>query len=221
MISIELKKRITTSLLLLILLISMYYYFYILIIFLLLVTIISWIEFNGLIVKIFKSNNLENKLFKFLLKSVSLLYLSLFSFVIIFVRSENLESEIFIIYSLFVSINSDIGGLLFGKIFKGRKLTKISPGKTVSGSIGSFIFSLALIPYFLQYFDKINIPSLIIITILVSFTSQLGDLFFSFLKRKAKVKNTSDLLPGHGGFIDRIDGILFAVPIVFLLFRFI
>jgi phosphatidate cytidylyltransferase len=221
MISIELKKRITTSLLLLILLISMYYYFYILIIFLLLVTIISWIEFNGLIVKIFKSNNLENKLFKFLLKSVSLLYLSLFSFVIIFVRSENLESEIFIIYSLFVSINSDIGGLLFGKIFKGRKLTKISPGKTVSGSIGSFIFSLALIPYFLQYFDKINIPSLIIITILVSFTSQLGDLFFSFLKRKAKVKNTSDLLPGHGGFIDRIDGILFAVPIGFLLFRFI
>jgi phosphatidate cytidylyltransferase len=221
MISIELKKRITTSLVLLILLISMYYYFYILIIFLLLVTIISWIEFNGLIVKIFKSNNLENKLFKFLLKSVSLLYLSLFSFVIIFVRSENLESEIFIIYSLFVSINSDIGGLLFGKIFKGRKLTKISPGKTVSGSIGSFIFSLALIPYFLQYFDKINIPSLIIITILVSFTSQLGDLFFSFLKRKAKVKNTSDLLPGHGGFIDRIDGILFAVPIGFLLFRFI
>ena len=156
-----------------------------------------------------------------MLKSVSLLYLSLFSFVIIFVRSENLESEIFIIYSLFVSINSDIGGLLFGKIFKGRKLTKISPGKTVSGSIGSFIFSLALIPYFLQYFDKINIPSLIIITILVSFTSQLGDLFFSFLKRKAKVKNTSDLLPGHGGFIDRIDGILFAVPIGFLLFRFI
>ncbi len=221
MISVELKKRIITSLVLLTLLISMYYYFYILIIFLILVTIISWIEFNGLIVKIFKSNNLKNKLFKFLLKSVSLLYLSLFSFVIIFVRSENLESEIFIIYSLFVSINSDIGGLLFGKIFKGRKLTKISPGKTISGSIGSFIFSLALIPYFIQYFDKINISSLFIITILVSFTSQLGDLFFSFLKRKAKVKNTSDLLPGHGGFIDRIDGILFAVPIGFLLFRFI
>tara|TARA_B100000780_G_C21026951_1_gene411703 strand:+ start:42 stop:698 length:657 start_codon:yes stop_codon:yes gene_type:complete len=218
---VELKKRIITSLVLLTLLISMYYYFYILIIFLILVTIISWIEFNGLIVKIFKSNNLKNKLFKFLLKSVSLLYLSLFSFVIIFVRSENLESEIFIIYSLFVSINSDIGGLLFGKIFKGRKLTKISPGKTISGSIGSFIFSLALIPYFIQYFDKINISSLFIITILVSFTSQLGDLFFSFLKRKAKVKNTSDLLPGHGGFIDRIDGILFAVPIGFLLFRFI
>jgi phosphatidate cytidylyltransferase len=78
-----------------------------------------------------------------------------------------------------------------------------------------------LIPYFIQYFDKINISSLFIITILVSFTSQLGDLFFSFLKRKAKVKNTSDLLPGHGGFIDRIDGILFAVPIGFLLFRFI
>ena len=221
MISIELKKRIITSIALLTCLALMYFYFFILIIFLILISLISWIEFNGLILKIFKKRNLKEKLYKFILKSISLLYLSLFCFIIIIVRSENLESEVFIIYSLFVSINSDIGGLLFGKFFKGRKLTKISPNKTISGSIGSFIFSFALIPFFHHYFDIISILSLIIITILISLTSQLGDLFFSFLKRKANVKNTSDLLPGHGGFIDRIDGILFAVPIGFLLFRII
>ena len=221
MISIELKKRIITSIALLTCLALMYFYFFILIIFLILISLISWIEFNGLILKIFKKRNLKEKLYKFILKSISLLYLSLFCFIIIIVRSENLESEVFIIYSLFVSINSDIGGLLFGKVFKGRKLTKISPNKTISGSIGSFIFSFALIPFFYNYFDIISILSLIIITILISLTSQLGDLFFSFLKRKANVKNTSDLLPGHGGFIDRIDGILFAVPIGFLLFRII
>ena len=221
MISIELKKRIITSIALLTCLALMYFYFFILIIFLILISLISWIEFNGLILKIFKKRNLKEKLYKFILKSISLLYLSLFCFIIVIVRSENLESEVFIIYSLFVSINSDIGGLLFGKFFKGRKLTKISPNKTISGSIGSFIFSFALIPFFHHYFDIISILSLIIITILISLTSQLGDLFFSFLKRKANVKNTSDLLPGHGGFIDRIDGILFAVPIGFLLFRII
>ena len=221
MISIELKKRIITSIALLTCLALMYFYFFILIIFLILISLISWIEFNGLILKIFKKRNLKEKLYKFILKSISLLYLSLFCFIIVIVRSENLESEVFIIYSLFVSINSDIGGLLFGKVFKGRKLTKISPNKTISGSIGSFIFSFALIPFFHHYFDIISILSLIIITILISLTSQLGDLFFSFLKRKANVKNTSDLLPGHGGFIDRIDGILFAVPIGFLLFRII
>ena len=221
MISTELKKRIITSMALLTCLSLMYFYFYILIIFLILISLISWIEFNGLILKIFKKHHFKDKLYKFILKSISLLYLSLFSFIVIIIRSENLEAEIFIIYSLFVSINSDIGGLLFGKFFKGRKLTKISPNKTISGSIGSFIFSFALIPFFLQYFDKISIPSIIIITVLISLTSQLGDLFFSFLKRKAKVKNTSDLLPGHGGVIDRIDGIIFAVPVGFLLFRII
>ena len=113
---------------------------------------------------------------------------------------------------------SDIGGLIFGKIFKGKKLTKISPNKTISGSIGSFIFSISLIPFF--YKDPIiqNLSSMFLITILISLISQLGDLFISFLKRKAKVKDTSDLLPGHGGFLDRIDGIIFAIPFGVCLF---
>ena len=124
----------------------------------------------------------------------------------------------YIVYSLLVSITSDLGGMLFGKIFKGKKLTKISPNKTISGSLGSFICSLTLIPFFLDFFLNHNILILLIITLLISLTSQLGDLFISLLKRKANVKNTSDLLPGHGGVLDRIDGMLFAIPVGFIIF---
>ena len=108
---------------------------------------------------------------------------------------------------------SDIGGLVFGKIFKGKKLTKISPNKTISGSIGSFIFSLLLIPFFYEVQMNQNLLIIVIITIIISLISQLGDLFISLLKRKAKVKDTSDLLPGHGGVLDRIDSIIFVIPL--------
>jgi phosphatidate cytidylyltransferase len=110
------------------------------------------------------------------------------------------------------AILSDIGGLVFGKIFKGKKLTKISPNKTISGSIGSFIFSLLLIPFFYQELMIFSIFSLVLITLMTSLISQLGDLFISYLKREAKVKDTSDLLPGHGGFLDRLDGVIFSIP---------
>jgi phosphatidate cytidylyltransferase len=132
--------------------------------------------------------------------------------------SEYSNLKIYLIYSVLVAILSDIGGLVCGKIFKGKKLTKISPNKTITGSIGSFIFSLLLIPFF--YKDQIdqNLLNILLITIIISLTSQLGDLFISFLKRKAKVKDTSDLLPGHGGVLDRIDGIIFAIPLGIYLF---
>ena len=113
---------------------------------------------------------------------------------------------------------SDIGGFIVGKTLKGKKLTKISPKKTISGSIGSFIFSLALVPFSLVYFHNNTLVSIIVITLIISLVSQVGDLFISLLKRKANVKNTSDLLPGHGGVLDRIDGIIFAIPIGILLF---
>ena len=113
---------------------------------------------------------------------------------------------------------SDIGGLIIGKMFKGKKLSKISPNKTISGSLGSFIFSLILIPFFLKYFNSYNILMIILFTVIISLASQLGDLSISLLKRKAKVKNTSDLLPGHGGMLDRIDGIIFAIPTGLLIF---
>ena len=111
---------------------------------------------------------------------------------------------------------SDIGGLVIGRIFKGRKLTRISPKKTISGSMGSFIFSLSLIPFFIQNLPDISLYLIIFITILISLSSQIGDLFISYLKRNAKVKNTSNLLPGHGGVLDRIDGIIFSIPVGFL-----
>lgn len=215
----QLKKRIYTSVILLLLLISMYYYLYVLIISLIIISIISWIEFNGLIYKIFSKNNVKNKAFRHIFKSISLLYLSFFSYLIFDSMFEKNGSEIFVIYSLLICINSDIGGLIFGKTFKGKKLTKISPNKTISGSIGSFFLSIILIPIFLKNFINFSLDELILITLFISLVSQAGDLFISFLKRNAKVKDTGDLLPGHGGFLDRIDGMLFAIPFGILLFN--
>tara|TARA_B110000027_G_scaffold86655_1_gene91888 strand:- start:226 stop:591 length:366 start_codon:yes stop_codon:yes gene_type:complete len=117
-----------------------------------------------------------------------------------------------------VAVMSDIGGLVVGKIIKGKKLTKISPNKTISGSTGSLIFSIFLIPFFYGNTVDQNLLIMFLITIAISLVSQLGDLFISFLKRKAKVKDTSDILPGHGGILDRIDGIIFAIPLGIYLF---
>ena len=212
--SLELKKRIITSLILLSLLTLMFFYSFILIISLIIIAIIAWIEFYNLISKIFKK-----KLLRFIYKGISLLYLSLIVFIILIIESKIPELKIVILYSVLVSIASDIGGLTFGKIFKGKKLTKISPKKTISGSFGSFIFSILLIPFFNNYFLDKSFLIIFIITLIISFSSQIGDLFISYLKRKAKVKDTSDLLPGHGGFLDRIDGILFSIPVGLLLFN--
>ena len=214
--SLELKKRIITSIALFALLISMYLYTYILIVSLIIIALIAWIEFYGLISKIF----IRSKILTFIFKSLSLMYLSLLVFGILYVVSYKPELKIFFVYSIFVSIASDIGGLIFGKLFKGKKLTKISPKKTISGSIGSFIFSLMLIFPFLDTIVNHTILSLFMVTVLISLTTQLGDLFISYLKRKAKVKDTSDLLPGHGGVLDRIDGIIFAIPIGYILLNY-
>ena len=217
--SIELKKRIITSILLLILLLTMYLYSFIMISALIVMAIIIWIEFYALISKIVRSNNFRGIFFRFIFKSISLLYLFLFIYFIFVIESYYPSLKIFLLYSVLVSILSDIGGLVCGKTFKGKKLTKISPNKTVSGSIGSFFFSLFLIPIFYEKLIIIDLATLTMITILISLISQLGDLFISLLKRKAKVKDTSDLLPGHGGLLDRLDGIIFAAPAgIFLLY---
>jgi phosphatidate cytidylyltransferase len=178
----------------------------------LVISIILWIEFYGLISKILPKNKVKDKVLKFFYKAVSLLYLLLLVSFVIGVEIYYQNLKIYLIYAVLTAILSDIGGLVFGKTFKGRKLTKISPNKTIAGSIGSFIFSLLLIPFFFQELIKFNILSLITITLMISLISQLGDLFISYLKRKAKVKDTSDLLPGHGGFLDRLDGIIFSIP---------
>ena len=219
--SSNIKKRILTSIFLISLLIGMFFYSYIMIVSLIIIAIISWIEFYALISKILKKNNLKDNFFRFFYKTLSLLYLSGLVCLIFIIESQYSNLKIYLLYSTLVAILSDIGGLVFGKIFKGKKLTKISPNKTVSGSIGSFILSMLLIPLFYKGHIDQSLIIMLLITIIISLTSQLGDLFISYLKRKAKVKNTSDLLPGHGGILDRIDGIIFAIPIGIFLFRVI
>ena len=212
------KKRFVTSVFLILLLTGMFFYSYIMFVSSIIIAIISWIEFYALISKILKRDHIIDKFFRFFFKTLSLFYLSGLVYLILAIESEYSNLKIFLLYTVLVTIMSDTGGLVFGKIFKGRKLTKISPNKTISGSIGSFIFSISLIPFFYKSQIDQNLLTLLLITITISLTSQLGDLFISFLKRKAKVKDTSDLLPGHGGVLDRIDGIIFAIPLGVYLF---
>jgi len=129
----------------------------------------------------------------------------------------NFEDKILFSFTLSLCIASDIGGILFGKLVKGKKLTKISPNKTISGLIGSYFLSFIFMIIYYLSFNDFEIVFLIVITFVISTISQLGDLTFSYLKRKAQVKNTSNLLPGHGGILDRVDGIIFGAPIGFLL----
>ena len=110
------------------------------------------------------------------------------------------------------------GGYIFGKIFKGPKLTKISPNKTYSGAFGSVVLSLVF-AYVLLIFLGLNFNYLTFLTvILTSIYCQIGDLLFSFLKRKAKLQDTGKILPGHGGILDRIDGIIIGIPLGLITF---
>jgi len=215
----ELQKRILTSIVLIFLLILMYLYSFIMITALIIIAIIIWIEFYALISKIIKKNKFKDKFLRFFYKAISLLYLSLIVFLIFTIEFFYPNQKIYLLYVILVAILSDIGGLIIGKTFKGKKLTKISPNKTISGSVGSFFFSIILIPFFYKDLIEFNFLIMIIITLTISFISQAGDLFISYMKRKAKVKDTSDMLPGHGGFLDRVDGIIFAIPIGLILFN--
>ena len=215
----ELIKRSLTSIVLILILILMFISSTMMISIILIVSFITFYEFNRLIFRIIKK-----RILKFLISSSILLYLFVFVFIVFFVESEQFsfpKYKIFIFYSIIICVNSDLGGYIFGKIFKGKKLTKISPNKTISGSIGSFIFALFTIPIFITDLSYINLSLLILITLVISFVSQLGDLFVSYLKRSANVKDTGNILPGHGGILDRIDGIIFAVPIGFFLLNII
>lgn len=129
-----------------------------------------------------------------------------------------------IILILLICISTDIGGYLFGKIFKGPKLTKFSPKKTYTGMIGSFllpIFLLFIISFLSFVFNGLyNFNSeILIFTLLLSAVSQLGDIFISYFKRLAKIKDTGNIIPGHGGLLDRIDGMIFAIPFSYILIK--
>ena len=138
-----------------------------------------------------------------------------FSFYTFYQISYDLTLVFFVIL---VCILTDIGGYFFGKLFQGPKLTKISPKKTYAGMIGGYIFSLIglLVVYILNNYLEINIE-IFILTLIISTISQTGDLIISYFKRLSKVKDTGKIIPGHGGLLDRIDGMIFTFPIVFLI----
>ena len=129
----------------------------------------------------------------------------------------------FFLFLIIVCIFTDMGGYIFGKTFKGPKLTKISPKKTYSGVIGSFLMALLFGLIYIKYLGKKSRilletdPIFIVLLILtISLASQMGDLIISYFKRKAKLKDTGKILPGHGGILDRIDGIIFVMPTIYL-----
>ena len=124
---------------------------------------------------------------------------------------------------ILICISTDIGGFVFGKLFKGPKLTKISPNKTYSGMIGSFFLSIISALLYTNYYDLVYWTDsvLLIVVILISSISQIGDLTVSYFKRKSNIKNTGKIIPGHGGLLDRIDGMLFAIPFSYILFKFL
>ena len=142
-----------------------------------------------------------------------------FSFFSAYYLRENLGLSFFI-FIILICIFTDLGGYFFGKIFKGPKLTKISPNKTYSGVIGGFMLSLSIGLFFLKYTNTIilgNDFSKILLGILfISLISQLGDLIISYFKRKVNLKNTGNILPGHGGLLDRIDGMIFVMPTILI-----
>ena len=207
MINKNLKKRFYTSITLLILTLLIIKYNAALVFVLLVFGVVSLLEFMSLINKI-----KFNKFYSLISNIFFTIYLFLFCS-IFFLLSNFLQLKIIIFILLFGCIASDIGGFIFGKIFKGPKLTRISPNKTYAGALGSIILTIAVLSCAIYFFTNNLSYVVIIIAIITSIACQIGDLFFSFLKRKAKVKDTGDFLPGHGGILDRLDGILFGVPI--------
>ena len=211
----ELLKRSISSLFLMCLVfLSALINDYIFLSILFIVIIFSWIEWVSVIEKVkFK------KIYRIIHIILFLIYL-LIAFIVCF--NVFVIDKYFFLTILMICIFSDIGGYVFGKTFGGKKLSKISPKKTVSGSIGSFV--LSYVGFFVTYFYfndllfvRLEIEVLFFIPFFISLICQLGDLFISYYKRKAKIKNTGNLIPGHGGLLDRIDGMIFVFPIVFII----
>ena len=210
----NLIKRIISSIILLFILSlsiyidSNYFNFFLILVFLL--ALYEWL-------------NLVKKRIQVLIGSF-FLFLSFFS-VFLLRDFDNISSGTnLILLIIIICVSSDIGGYVFGKILKGPKLTRISPNKTYSGVFGAYLFVVSSIfVIFLNeliIFKNITFSNLLIISLLISSISQIGDIIISFFKRKAKIKDTGKLIPGHGGILDRIDGMIFAFPFSLIFFTF-
>ena len=212
----KLNKRILTSIILVTIL---YLSIQNLIFLIIILTLINFLVINELY-PIFKRIFKKNKFLNFLFLTFGIFYINFFSLLIglNYIAKED-NFKFLLIFLILICVATDVGGYIFGNIIGGKKLTKISPNKTYSGSIGSFIFSLLFGYIFFNIFgDKLTFKiNTIILILLVSLVSQIGDLIISFLKRKASIKDSGSILPGHGGILDRIDGIIIALPIGIIL----
>ena len=211
----ELIKRFFTSIILISLLLLSVINIYVLTTLLIIIFYQIMYEFYFLL----KKNIKNNKKFKlYLLLILTLIYIGYFNIKIFITFLNNNSSELLLLYFIITTcIFTDIGGYIFGKIFKGKKLTKISPNKTYSGLIGSFILSILFTIIFFK--NYLTIEMIILMSFVISSVSQIGDIFISYLKRKAKFKDTGKILPGHGGILDRLDGIIFALPFGLSIFK--
>jgi len=210
MIEKNLKKRIFTSIALLLLTLLFFISKFVLIYTLIVLGVLSIMEFTNLINRIYK----EPK-FIFFSNIVFIIYIFLFSF-FFFYFSNIFQLKILLFLILAACIASDIGGFIVGKTLKGPKLSKISPKKTISGSFGSLLFASLFFSIGFFYLTNTTNIKIFLVGLLTSVFCQLGDLFFSFLKRKANVKDAGNFFPGHGGVLDRLDGIFFGIPFGFI-----
>jgi len=211
----ELKKRIYSSIILIPLsfffIIKGSFLFTFFIIFIFFVTSYEWFMMS------------KNKKYHY----VGYLFL-IFSFYAVYSLRNNFGNEeknlVFFLFILLICISTDIGGYLFGKIFKGPKLTKISPNKTYSGMLGGYLFSFTIIFFLIEYsellFDTNTkwLPKVYFHIIIISTASQIGDIIISYFKRLSNIKDTGKIIPGHGGMLDRIDGMIFAFPFAYLVY---
>ena len=155
-----------------------------------------------------------------------LIYISISFYFTYLLRNDFNGKYTLFLLILTICISTDIGGYIFGKILKGPKLTKISPNKTYTGMVGGFILSFVSASIYSNYFNYYIIDSTGIynfynafFVIIISMISQIGDILISYFKRKSKIKNTGNIIPGHGGILDRIDGMIFAFPSTFLILK--
>ena len=153
-----------------------------------------------------------------------LLFLILSFYSTYVIRTDPNSSLEYFIIILLTCISTDIGGYIFGKIFKGPKLTKISPKKTYSGVIGGYLLSIIFLNLFFNssyyLYPKEMTSNIFIFILLISTVSQLGDIIISYFKRLSKIKDTGKIIPGHGGLLDRIDGMIFAFPFCYGIFSY-
>lgn len=213
---LEINKRIITSIFLIISLFLAIYYEIFLFISLIFIFFQIFYEFQLILKKIIPH---KKAFFTYSILIIILaVLLILLTQIWIILSGNNLSHKINLLFIVSICISTDIGGFIFGKIFKGKKITKISPNKTYSGMLGSYILSIITAFYFMSY---LNNNYIFLISIILSTISQIGDLFISLLKRKANLKDTGNILPGHGGILDRIDGIIIGMPLGLIFFLMI